>query len=415
MKKINFEEENYNIHMLQTDRFHRISFSVIFERNIKEEDFAYSSLLINVLDILAFKSIKEKKKKRLEIYSPNYELSIDFKGNHTLLFLKSFFIDEKYTEKGMNEKSVKYLLHLIYNESIIKNKISKEAFETAKAKTLNHLKSLPDNQEYYALQELKSIQKIYSFKIPNTKRQIELIENISEDDIYNYYIDLLNNSRIEIFFVGNIDRGEVEKILNKNFNPLPRNIELKELYLKSQSEQNDVVKIEQTQKQQSILFKSYYLDNLTDFEKMYVLPILHNTIGNNRGLLYDEIRSKNSLCYFIFSFDNREINRFYIYTGINSKNYELVNHLIEETLEKVKCNDFKDSFFINAKNLILTDLDTVFENQSILTTFFQEEIILNKDSLENQKSNYQQVTKADVSALVKKLKPDVTFLLKGED
>lgn len=64
MKKINFEEENYNIHMLQTDRFHRISFSVIFERNIKEEDFVYNSLLINVLDILAFKSIKEKKKKR---------------------------------------------------------------------------------------------------------------------------------------------------------------------------------------------------------------------------------------------------------------------------------------------------------------------------------------------------------------
>ena len=194
----------------------------------------------------------------------------------------------------------------------------------------------------------------------------------------------------------------------------PRNTNLKQFYL-SETKPVQGLKIERTDKIQSILFKSYYLSKMTAFEKNYVLPVLNNIIGINNGLLYREIREKESLCYYILSFSDKYTNSQYIHTAINAKDYERVEFLIKETLEKIKNGEYENEYLENAISKKLLELNKDSDYLNNLKRQFQDEIIFDADNIEEQRKNYRKVTKENVSTLVKKLNTSATFFLKGEE
>ena len=313
----------------------------------------------------------------------------------------------------MNDKNISYFLKYAYNENIIQNGISKEIFEHAKNKVLNRLETMPDNKEAYAYNELLALQKIYPFE-SNLQEQITSLKSTSEKELYDYYLKLINTSKVEVFLVGNIDEKEVKKVLNNNLNLNPRNTNLKQFYL-SETKPVQGLKIERTDKIQSILFKSYYLSKMTAFEKNYVLPVLNNIIGINNGLLYREIREKESLCYYILSFSDKYTNSQYIHTAINAKDYERVEFLIKETLEKIKNGEYENEYLENAINKKLLELNKDSDYLNNLKRQFQDEIIFDADTIEEKRKNYRKVTKENISTLAKKLNTSATFFLKGEE
>ena len=164
MRRVDFKTDSYNVHLLQTDKYHEISFDIVFEKNLTQEDFIYRKLLLTVLYNSVFNSQKERQRQELKIYKPNYDFYQEIKGNVILYHFSGHFIHEKYTEKGMNDKNISYFLKYAYNENIIQNGISKEIFEHSKNKVLNHLETMPDNKEAYAYNEIVAIQNLYPFK-----------------------------------------------------------------------------------------------------------------------------------------------------------------------------------------------------------------------------------------------------------
>ena len=413
MRRVDFKTDGYNVHLLQTDKYHEVSFDIVFEKNLTQEDFIYRKLLLTVLYNSVYNSQKERQRQELKIYKPNYDFYQEIKGNVILYHFSGQFIHEKYTEKGMNDKNISYFLKYAYNENIIKNGISKEIFEYTKNKMLNRLETMPDNKEAYAYNELLALQKIYPFE-SNLQEQITSLKSTSEKELYDYYLKLINTSKVEVFLVGNIDEKEVKKVLNNNLNLNPRNTNLKQFYL-SETKPVQGLKIERTDKIQSILFKSYYLSKMTAFEKNYVLPVLNNIIGINNGLLYREIREKESLCYYILSFSDKYTNSQYIHTAINAKDYERVEFLIKETLEKIKNGEYENEYLENAINKKLLELNKDSDYLNNLKRQFQDEIIFDADNIEEKRKNYRKVTKENVSTLVKKLNTSATFFLKGEE
>lgn len=413
MRRVDFKTDSYNVHLLQTDKYHEISFDIVFEKNLTQEDFIYRKLLLSILYNSVFNSQKERQRQELKIYKPNYDFYQEIKGNVILYHFSGHFIHEKYTEKGMNDKNISYFLKYAYNENIIQNGISKEIFEHSKNKVLNHLETMPDNKEAYAYNEIVAIQNLYPFKT-NLQEQITSLKSATEKDLYNYYLKLINTSKVELFLVGNLDEKEVKKVLNNNLNLIPRNTNLKQFYL-NETKPVQELKIERTDKIQSILFKSYYLSKMTAFEKNYVLPVLNNIIGINNGLLYREIREKESLCYYILSFSDKYTNSQYIHTAINAKDYERVEFLIKETLEKIKNGEYENEYLENAINKKLLELNKDSDYLNNLKRQFQDEIIFDADTIEEKRKNYRKVTKENISTLAKELNTSATFFLKGEE
>ena len=131
--------------------------------------------------------------------------------------------------------------------------------------------------------------------------------------------------------------------------------------------------------------------------------------------MYREIREKESLCYYILSFSDKYTNSQYIHTAINAKDYERVEFLIKETLEKIKNGEYENEYLENAINKKLLELNKDSDYLNNLKRQFQDEIIFDADNIEEKRKNYRKVTKENVSTLVKKLNTSATFFLKGEE
>ena len=93
MRRVDFKTDSYNVHLLQTDKYHEISFDIVFEKNLTQEDFIYRKLLLTVLYNSVYNSQKERQRQELKIYKPNYDFYQEIKGNVILYhFLANSFM-----------------------------------------------------------------------------------------------------------------------------------------------------------------------------------------------------------------------------------------------------------------------------------------------------------------------------------
>ena len=108
---------SYNLHVIKTDKFKTIMVKVVFQRPIKKDEITIRNLL---KELMVNASASYPSEKSLIIQSEKlYDLKLLSScyriGNYSILSFKSRFLNEKFTEEGMNEESIKFLLELIFH------------------------------------------------------------------------------------------------------------------------------------------------------------------------------------------------------------------------------------------------------------------------------------------------------------
>ena len=106
----------YNLHIIKTDKFKTITIDVSFRRKIKKDEITIRNLLKELIvnSSLSYPTersliIQTEKLYDLKLLSSSYRI-----GNYSILSFKTRFLNEFYTEEGMNEESIKFLLDLIF-------------------------------------------------------------------------------------------------------------------------------------------------------------------------------------------------------------------------------------------------------------------------------------------------------------
>ena len=107
----------YNLHFIKTKKFKTITIDVDFYRQVNKKEITKRNLLKM---ILLDSSNDYKTERDLIIESENlYDIkvssSISRIGNFSNLSFQTKFLNEKYTEKGMNKESIIFFLNLIFN------------------------------------------------------------------------------------------------------------------------------------------------------------------------------------------------------------------------------------------------------------------------------------------------------------
>ena len=112
MEYIKNDMNAYNLHIIKTDRFKTVTVSVVFRRKINKEEITMRNLLKELLINSSYNYptersliIETEKLYDLKLLSSNYRI-----GNYAILSLRTRFLNEKYTEEGMNEESIKFYL-----------------------------------------------------------------------------------------------------------------------------------------------------------------------------------------------------------------------------------------------------------------------------------------------------------------
>lgn len=413
----------YNIHVVETKKFKTVTVKVNFKRVLKKEEISYRNVLINVL----CESTSEYPTKRLmemateDLYDLSYQGSNYISGKYSVVGFDIVFLNERYTEEGMFDKSIDFLISILFHpnleKGIITKHFNKHAFNMAYNLLESNLKSLKESPNLY------SKMRMLEYMDPNSETSfrscgyMEDLENIDSKKLYKYYLDMLKKDIVDIFVIGDVKKDEVVKIIENKFkfNTIKKQGESHFIKCKSKRFLPKTYK-EKTKYNQSQLVMGFKLSKLSDFELRYVLNVYSYILGGGPdSKLFKNVREKNSLCYSISSTGQPLNSIMIVNAGIDAKNFDKTVALIKKEVKKMEKGNFNDEDIIKAKVTYLNSLKELEDNpQSILSMYVGMEY-LNSHDISMRINNINKVTKANVVSLANKVHLDTIYLLEGGD
>lgn len=209
---------NYNLYFMQTKKFKTISISLRFKKKKTREDAVYASILQEVLKAGSnkYKNINDYYRARLNLYNPTINITMNNFGKDRTFFINGKFANEKYTEKGMNKKTIEFIFDILYNPKAKNKQFEEKTFDICRHDYVEILKSAKDDPFKYAADRLWEEMDIYDFKLLNNKEAIKVATQMTAKDLYSYYEKLFTENSLDIFVVGDFNEEEMKKIINDN-------------------------------------------------------------------------------------------------------------------------------------------------------------------------------------------------------
>ena len=406
----------YNLHLVKTNRFKTITVEVDFRREIQKEDITKRAVLKEVL-LNSNKNYRTERELIIEsenLYDLKLVSSSARMGNYTNISFKTRFLDEKYTEKNMNEESIAFLMDIIFNPNIDNGSFNEEVVNKCKNRIEKSIKSLKDSKLKYTLFKLlENVEdKPYSY---NSYGYLEDLEKIDGKVLYDYYKDMINNDFIDIFVVGDFDSIEIKELIKKYFKArtyhrTKTNIIVEELpIIKKIIEQSEEDNVNQTQF--TILCG---INNLTEFERKYVIKVYSELLGgSSNSILFDTVREKNSYAYYVNADVKSYDNILLIYSGIEPGNKNEVFKLIKKCLIDIEKGNFTDDMLNNAKETLVGGIKASLDSPSGIINNYFAKILVGTDDFEERIENFKKVTMEDIINVSKKINIYSTYTLEG--
>ena len=418
MDYLDFNMDNYELHVIKTDRFKTIFYNISIRFGDERETERYMSMLSRLLVQTSSKydSLREINLACASIYDPSYSIRVLSSGKVDILSLTASFANEKYTEEGMNEANLKFLTSFIFEPKIIDNGFDREVFNIQKEKLLEYYKTMKDRPQDYAKARLTEEMKVNKYDIMKLDELIKSIEHLTAEELYDFYKKIMSEGKLDIFVCGDVDPLEIKNMFGKmikfnGLNPQKINHLVKQIDYNKQEK----IVIESSCNTQSNLVIGCKLLDLTDFERKYVF-VLYSWIlgGGMNSLLTQTVREKNSLCYYIYASRQSLFDTMRIYAGINGTDFEKTYDLVKKEMINMEKGNFSKELFEGVKEIYYNSLIKIEDGQSDLVGSYTSELFTGNDSISDRKKQMAKVTKEDVMNLSKKVHIDTVYLLKGE-
>ena len=416
---MNYETINmgaYNLHFIKTKKFKTITIDVDFFREVKKEEITKRNLLKM---LLLDSSNNYKTEKELIIESENlYDIkvssSISRIGNFSNLSFQTKFLNEKFTEKGMNEESIIFFLDLIFNPYVKDNSFVN--IEKQKNKLRQQIISIKDNKIKYSM--LKLMEKIkdkpYSY---NTFGYIEDLDEINGTNLYEYYNKILKEDQIDVFVLGDIDTSKIKDIFKEYFKITTFKKTNKNILASELIERKRLVRYREyddVNQAQVLVFCS--LNGLTDFERKYTIKLYNEILGgSSNSVLFENVREKKSYCYYINSSVKAYDNFLIINSGVDKENIDNAIKIIKKCLKNMCDGKFKDDDIVASKNTIISAIRASLDEPMGIINTCLSKVLVGTDDENIRIEKFSNITKEDIVSVSKKVNLHTILTLEKEN
>lgn len=412
MKEEILELNNYKLHIIHTKRYKTINMSIVFTNEIKKQNITYSNILMDYLNSTN-QLYKEKRDifiKLEDLYNMLNSNSSFRLGNYLITKLEYEFLNPKYTEETMYEETIQFIKDLIFKPDFT----NEEVFKRIKLDIQSELDTIKEDPSFYA--NLKYNE--YFGKDTNISlREIGYQESLDETNlnkIEEYYNELLNKSKIDIYLIGDINKKLINIIKDKLVFKTKKTLKEK-LYIEHTNIRlKEQIKKDKSDNEQTNTFIGFKLNKLTKEERFITIRLYNLLLGGSpNSYLFKNVREKESLCYTISSYVAISDNILTIYSGINSNNYNKLIKEIKKQIKEIEQGNFKESELEETKIMLLNEYDSIYENGYAALSYKINFDLLGVD-LEYIKQNIKNITKKDILNLTKKINIDTIYLLEGK-
>lgn len=406
----------YNLHLIKTNKFKTITIDVDFYREVNKDEITKRNLLKMLLldSSNTYKTERELIIESENLYDIKVSSSISRIGNFSNLSFQTKFLNEKFTEKGMNKESIVFFLDLIFNPLVKDGSFIN--IEKEKSKLKQQIISIRDNKVKYSILKLmeKMKDKPYSY---NSFGSLEDLDDINGKNLYEYYNRVLKEDQIDIFVLGDIDSSKIKDIFKEyfkitTFKKVNKNIIVPELIQRKRlvryREYDDV--------NQSQVLVLCSLNGLNDFERKYTIKLYNELLGgSSNSMLFELVREKNSYCYYINSSVKAYDNILIINSGVDKGNIENCIKLIKKCLKSIRDGKIRLEDIDASKNTIISAIKASSdEPMGIINTSLSRVLVGTEDD-DVRIDKFSKITKEDIISVSKKVNLHTVLTLEKKE
>ena len=414
-------KEGIKLHVMDTDKFKTNLIAIFLTTKLDRNDVTKNALISAILRRVSknMHSQEEISKELEEMYGASFDCGLDKTGDNQVLKFYIETINDNYLPKqGENilKKATEKLIEIVFNPYTENNGFKQEYVEQEKNNIKQRIEGKIDNKARYAID--RCIEEMYKDKPFGLYKfgYVEDLEKIDKNDLYNYYKELINSCKIDIFISGNSNE-EVQNIIKENDN-IQKLQPRKPKYQTPQNEEKELKEKENiiTESMEVTQGKLILgLDVNINKEELKYNALIYNSIlgGSANSKMFQNVREKAHLAYVASSSYLRHKNNIFINCGIEIANYEKALELIRKQLEDMKNGDFTNEDIENAKKGIIATIKTIDDEQDTqITYYFGQELTNTRVSVEEYIRKIQQVQKRDVIDIANKVSINTIYFLK---
>ena len=421
-------KQGIKLHTINTNKFKTNLIAMFLSIPLTRENVTKNSLLVSVLrrGCEQFKTQEEISKKLEEMYGAEFNCGLDKIGkNHVLKFYIESINDEFLPQNGENmlKQSIEILSEIVFNPLTQNGEFNEEYINQEKENVKQIIEAKKDNKARYAL--FRCVEEMYEDKPQGLYKYgyVEDLENINAQNLYEYYLNLIDTCKIDIFVSGKLENIDVENIIEDDENLSKLKDREPEYNINKPEPKN---KIEQANKveekldvTQGKLVIGYDVEaSKEDIEnkKFRYIGMLYNAIlgGTATSKLFQNVREKASLAYTASSSFSYYTGNIFVNAGIEIENFEKATDIIKEQIEAMKQGDFTEEDLQNAKKVIVSNIAGISDEQDTeIIYFLGQELSGNNVSLEQYAEFVQDVNKNEIEDFAKKVNINTIYFLRN--
>lgn len=360
-----------------------------------------------------------------EMYGASFDCGLDKTGdNHVLKFYIETVNDEFLPQDSeeMLKVSLKKLAEIVFNPLLEDGKFKEDYVIQEKENIKQRINAKVDNKALYA--RLRCVEEMYKDEPAGLYKlgYVEDLEKIDSKNLYDYYQKLLENSKIDIFISGKIDKNEAIEIVKENeelntLNDREAIYVINEITTKPKVEERTVTeKLDVNQGKIVIGCDILFDEKDLEDKNLRYQTMLYNALlgGSANSRLFQNVREKASLAYTASSNYVRYKSNIYINAGIEIQNFEKALEIIKKQVEDLKNGDFTDEQIENEKKGIISQISLIDDEQDTQIVYFLGQELTNSNvGIEEYKQSISQVTREQIQNIASKININTIYFLRN--
>ena len=420
-------KKGITLHNIETDKFKTNLIAIFLTTPISREFVTFDSVISSILrrGSKNMSTSEEISKTMEEMYGASFDSGIDKTGdNHILKFYLEIINDEYLPkdEKSLLKEGIEKIFEIVFNPYTENGMFKEEYLDQEKENMRQRIIGKVDNKAAYA--KARCIEEMYKGEPAGLYRYgyTEDLERINSKNLYEYYVSLIKQCKIDIFISGKITNDESLKIINenesiKNLNERDAKYIINNIEEKQKQEEN-IIEEKQDVAQGKIVIGCDICFNKEDLEdsNLKYEALVYNYLlgGSANSKLFQNVREKSSLAYNANSNYVRFKSNIFINAGIEINNFEKAIKIIKEQIKSMEKGGFTEEEIENAKKGIVSNINLIEDEQdSQIMYYYGQELINSNDTIENYKENIRNVTKKDILKIASKINVNTIYFLRN--
>ena len=337
-------------------------------------------------------------------------------GDYQTTGLYCGFMEDRFAMEGdaILAPMLEFVRQLLLEPVLEEGCFREDFVESEKKNLIATIESQLNHKQAYAnAQMLKAMCREDSFGIPRLG-DIEQVQAITPESLYAHYQAILQDSPVELFYVGTAQPGQVAALLKPLFafrSRIPAMLQPQTPFRgsagSSQTQTMDV-----SQGKLSMGFVTPITIRDPEFAAMQVCNMIFG--GGMTSKLFMQVREKMSLCYDISSGYHGSKGILTISAGIDPQNEELVRREILAQLEACASGQITPQELTAAKQGILTSLQGTHDSPGSIENYYATAALsgLAMTPVEYAQA-VRQVTLEQVAQAAASVKLHTVYFLKG--